>query len=136
MYTTKVYRVENEEGLGLYTSWLSRYLPGYGESGDTVHPPPYADTPEPYNMAWRDRVDRAFRANWLHGFASPEQMKAWLCSPECREDIQAAGGIVRVYEVPDDDDHLNRLCRQVQFDPGYAELVEEYPVTHWDSGVL
>ena len=115
----RVYRVEDGEGYGMYTS---PHEPGvvYYMRTPPNHPGPN-DEPE------REGLGAHFRATnqrWRFAFASMEQLREWIREPQWRSELRLAGFEVQVIEAP------NVFCgkRQVIYDPATAQHLERLPL--------
>jgi hypothetical protein len=89
-----VYRVETEEGVGMYNidceaSWQMQ--PAY--TGN-AHPGPFCDKPLYDAMK---KAEYRMRETTRFGFTSPKQLNEWIYRPCWKESLHAAGAGVSVY---------------------------------------
>lgn len=118
-----VYRLETEDGLGVYNSGTVMRV--QNELGldlyfnKSVHPNPYNDPGLSY--AWERMPEHD---DWFFGFTDPEQMQQWFYSAEIRNALARRGVVMRKYEV--DDKYFMASEHQAIFIRDKATVVAEY----------
>lgn len=107
----RVYRLENEDGRGVYSATWEAY------EARSVSPPPTQDVrlaPVWSNLSLSDRD------HWFFGFEDVASLQRWFYEAEGRQTIQEQGIVCNVYAVPEDGVHLGTA--QVIFRKALAVL--------------
>lgn len=96
-----VYRIEDEDGQGPWTSVNGLSLVDAYEEGWSVDP---SDMPTPHTR--RDDVDahlsqKDVKGRGVFGFPSKQMLRRWFCW-EAREYLEKQGFTVGIYEISDD----------------------------------
>lgn len=118
----RIYRIENEEGVGPYgVSWGYTTNPHLMASDPLKHPSPHRE-PE---LGW-NKVTNA--APWFFGFDSMEALKRWFDEPVLLEAMEKRGFLLTIYEVPAEHCRISRA--QAIFIKAKATKVAELPLLH------
>lgn len=96
-----IFRVQDDSGKGMYSAYsgFSEYLYRMAGDGEANHPGPYDDS----KMAgpW-GRMGHRQREGYLFGFASWEQLRAWIPNDKVMGKIGSLGLHILILEVPDE----------------------------------
>lgn len=117
-----VLRFEQSDGCGVYY--------GGGVANDYVeaerHPLPEQDGGL---RQWYEEHNEEGRYNYLFGFGTLAQARAWFYNWDCLEAMQADGDRLKVYAVENDEDAVVVGYSQTVFRIAEAELVAEFDPT-------
>ena len=100
-----IFRVENDNGTGMYIGTYGFTAQEYSESmawGARRHPNPSED----YGLRskWSELREHNTYEQYSFGFSSIEQMRSWVSTNEWREELHAHGFMINMYLA--DDSHI------------------------------
>lgn len=98
----KIWRIEDESGVGMYSSYYSLSW-GLAYPHDYRHPMPYEDSLLRENMRSSFLEEDLYDiSNYIFGFTSLEQLRCWIYSDSWLKDLHYRGFILSIYEVEDE----------------------------------
>lgn len=114
MALIKVYRAENDELEGMYSSEVSRFM----FELQSRHPSPHDDMA--LKGPWNQICDDDRTSEFHFGFSSIEQLKFWIYMEEWRQGLTEEGFKISVYEI----EEAYTLIGETQcvFQTEYAQL--------------
>lgn len=98
-----VYRIEDEEGVGMY--W-SKKITAYTDDDYPVpidegkHPPPYRDSL--INTQW-SLMTLLEQKEYIFGFSSLGQLRNWIYNNDWLMNLHAKGFVISVFEIDEED---------------------------------
>ena len=121
--TVTVYRIELEDGTGVYRSSKGNLWNKITDSmvDFSCHPRPQEDPVLNY--------DELFDVKFSFGFSSIEQYKNWFFNPYWRKELSKYGVFLSLYEV--DKEHFRNGQKQIIFRKDHAVLKERINPFHF-----